>query len=300
MKKLFLFGIFLLTNGYLSFAQDHLGLQPHKVISLKSKPASPDMEWQGGERTQVSPWDKLPTASNISEPTLLAYLPDPAKANGTALIIAPGGGFHTLSMVNEGSAVAAWCVEHGIAAFVLKYRLVPTGENPAQEFMAKLQESQEEMDREMAPYIDLAKADGLAAIAHLRANAKAYGIQADRIGVIGFSAGGTVAAAAGLEYTSSTDRPDFIAPIYAALHVLDLQKMPEKPMPLFMAVAGDDIFGFQTQTISLYQTWNAAKQPVEMHIYEKGNHGFGMRQQNLPSDQWIEAFAAWLKDYSWL
>ncbi|MEM7511596.1 MAG: alpha/beta hydrolase, partial [Bacteroidota bacterium] len=109
-----------------------LGTYVHaqKVIALLSTPASPEMEWIGGERTQVSPWDKLPIVSNVSSPSLIAYLPEADKANGTALIIAPGGGFHTLSIDNEGNDVAKWCTDRGIAAFVLKYRLVPTGENP--------------------------------------------------------------------------------------------------------------------------------------------------------------------------
>ncbi|MEM8898289.1 MAG: alpha/beta hydrolase fold domain-containing protein [Bacteroidota bacterium] len=163
------------------------------------------------------------------------------------MIIAPEEGFRTLSIDNEGNDVAKWCTDRGIAAFVLKYRLVPTGENPSQEFMAKFQAGQEEMFSIMAPYIELANADGLAAIAHVREKADEYGVKPDQIGIIGFSAGGTVAAAAGLAYTDESNRPDFIAPIYAAMNGLDIQTLPEKPMPLFMAVSGDDFFGFQNQ-----------------------------------------------------
>ncbi len=276
-----------------------LGTYVHaqEVIALTSTPASPEMEWIGGERNQVSPWDKLPIVSNVSSPSLIAFLPEADKANGTALIIAPGGGFHTLSIDNEGRDVAKWCTDRGIAAFVLKYRLVPTGENPSQEFMEKFQAGQEELDRSMAPYIKLANEDGLAAIAHVREKAGEYGVNPDQIGIIGFSAGGTVAAAAGLAYTDESNRPDFIAPIYAAMHLLDTQTLPEKPMPLFMAVAGDDFFGFQNQSIDIYKSWNAAKHPAELHIYDKGNHGFGMRKQGLPSDEWINAFGAWLASH---
>jgi dipeptidyl aminopeptidase/acylaminoacyl peptidase len=71
-------------------------------------------------------------------------------------------------------------------------------------------------------------------------------------------------------------------------------------MPLFMAVTGDDVFGFQTQSIELYRTWNAARQPAELHIYDKGGHGFGMKQQGLPSDAWITAFGAWLREQGFL
>ena len=273
---------------------------PARVIPLPSKPAQPGMLWEGGERTQVNSHDGIRIVSNISEPTLTVFLPEASNATGAALVIAPGGGFHLLAIDHEGNDVAAWCVERGIAAFVLRYRLVPTGENPGQEFAEKLQRDQQEMDRQMAPYIDLAKADGLAAIDWVRAHAAELGIQPDRVGIIGFSAGGTVAAAAALEYTSAADRPDFVAPIYGALHVLDLQKVPENPMPVFMAVSGDDFFGFQKQSMELFQTWNAAKLPVELLIYEQGGHGFGMRKQGLPSDAWIEAFAAWLGSHGFL
>lgn len=267
-----------------------------QIIPLSSKMANADIDiWKGGERTQISKWDQLPTVSNVSQPSLIVYQPEKSKSNGTAMIIAPGGGFHLLSIDNEGNNVAKWCVKNGITAFVLKYRLVPTGEDPDKEFSEKLKNGQEEMDREMAPYIELAKADALAAIAYVRANAEKYNIKTDKIGIIGFSAGGTLAAAAGLEYTSEANRPDFIAPIYGALHVLDLTKIPAKPMPLFLAVASDDLFGFQNQAIDIYKTWNAAKVPAEIHIYEKGNHGFGMRKLNLPSDHWIETFRVWMK-----
>jgi acetyl esterase/lipase len=250
--------------------------------------------WQGGERQQISPWDQLPTLSNVSKPSLLAYLPAPEQATGTAIIIAPGGGFHLLSIANEGTHLAKWFQERGVAAFVLKYRLVPTGEDPNAEFMAKLNQGQAQMDKSMAPYIQMAKQDALSAIAYVRANAGTYKLDPDKIGIVGFSAGGTLAAAAGLEYTNASDRPDFIAPIYGALHVLPLQKLPTAPMPLFLAVSSDDVFQFQRQSIELYQTWNNAQQPAALHIYEKGGHGFGMRQQGLASDQWIHTFKAWM------
>lgn len=251
-------------------------------------------QWTGGERHQVSPWDQLPTLSNVSRPSLLAYLPEPSKATGTAIIIAPGGGFHLLSIANEGTHVAEWFQQRGVAAFVLKYRLVPTGEDPNGEFMAKLSKGQAEMDREMDPYIQMAIQDALSALAYVRTHASDYKISPNKIGIVGFSAGGTLAGAAGLKYNSPSNRPDFIAPIYGALHVLDLKRLPESPMPLFMAVTSDDVFQFQKQSIELYQSWNNAKHPVELHLYEKGGHGFGMRQQGQASDQWIHAFVNWM------
>ena len=276
----------------------HYGSVAQEVVKLSSLAASPEMEWTGGERNSLATWDGSPIVSNVSEPTLTVHLPEKSEAIGSALIIAPGGGFHGLSIDNEGTKVASWCNERGMAAFVLKYRLVPTGENPFQEFAEKMEKGDEHMQKTMGPYIALAKADGLAAIAHVRNHAEEYNIDPDRIGIIGFSAGGTVAAGAALEYTKEENRPDFIAPIYGALHLFDLENLPEKPMPLFMAVTGDDFFGFQNQSIQMYKSWNAANLPAELHIYEKGGHGFGMRKQNLPSDAWINALGAWLDTHN--
>ncbi len=197
-----------------------------QVIELNSLPNPPDINWENSEGESLFPNSTDRILANVSKPTLTAYLPDAANANGTALIIAPGGGFHFLSIDNEGESVAKWCVEQGIAAFVLRYRLVPTFGNPMQEFMAKLEASQEDMDREMAPIIALANADGLAAIEHVRSHADDYGINPSQVGIVGFSAGGTVAAAAAFEYTSRANRPDFTAPIYAALHVVNTQNLP--------------------------------------------------------------------------
>lgn len=291
MKRLILFCTLVLSFSLLSAQQ---------VIELNSLPNPPDIKWENSEGESLFPNGTDRIVANVSKPTLMAYIPDPSKANGTALIIAPGGGFHFLSIDNEGDAVAKWCMEQGIAAFVLRYRLVPTFGNPMQEFMTKLQASQEDMDREMAPIIALANADGLAAIQHVRSHADDFGINPSQVGIVGFSAGGTVAAAAAFEYSSEVDRPDFTAPIYAALHVVNTQELPDEPMPMFMAVTADDVFGFQYLSADLFKQWGSASHPVELHIYEKGGHGFGMRKQNLPSDKWVDAFASWMGDHGWL
>lgn len=285
MKKVLLLG--LLFSAFLGQAFSQ------KVIPLQSIPAPEGLTWPRAEREYLSPIFKTEVVTNVSQPVLLAYLPDPKTANGTALIIAPGGGFHSLSINSEGIDVAKWCTEHGIAAFVLKYRLVPTGEDGVMEFLQKVND-REKMEKDAAPIIVLAKADGLAAIDYVRTHATEYGIKPDRIGIMGFSAGGTVAGSAAFEHTPAT-RPDFAAPIYPAMMVVNTAKMPDDPMPLFIAVTSDDVFGFQKQCLTLYDQWNTAKQPVEMHIYNEGGHGFGMRKQNLPSDHWIETFGEWLK-----
>lgn len=269
-----------------------------KIIPLQSTPTPADLVWKNAEKETISPIFKTEVVANVSAPSLTAYLPKPEVANGTALIIAPGGGFHTLSINSEGNDVARWCVERGIAAFVLRYRLVPTGDDPVGEFIKKVQ-NRDQMDKDMAPVITLAKADGLAAIAYVRTHAAEFGVKPNRIGIMGFSAGGTVAASAAVEYTAA-NRPDFSAPIYPALHVVNTTKIPDNAPPLFIAVTSDDNFGFHLQCTDLYNKWLAAGKSAEMHIYNEGGHGFGMRKQNMPSDNWIERFGEWLDARGWL
>lgn len=268
--------------------------QAQQIIPLPSLPNPPGMVWKMPEKESESDGFIKEVIANVSEPSLLAYLPERAKANGLALIIAPGGGFHTLSINSEGRDVAKWCADHGIAAFVLKYRLVPTGDDPVGEFIQKLESGQAKMDREMGPIIALAKADGLAAIQYVREHAAEFGVRPDKIGIMGFSAGGTLAAAAAFDYNES-NRPNFAAPIYPALHVVDMSEIPLEPPPLFVAVTNDDNFGFHLQCIDLYQKWVAAGHSITMHLYDKGGHGFGMRVQHLETDNWIERFEEWLK-----
>ena len=272
-------------------------LSSQKVIELTS--VTTDIVWDKTESQYFSPQVNDDIVVNVSQPTLTAFLPEASIATGTALIIAPGGGFHFLSIENEGNDVAKWCVENGIAAFVLRYRVIPTAEDAVKEFFTKVQ-NRDRMDTVFAPLIALSKADGLAAIEYVRKNAKAYNVKPDQIGIMGFSAGGTVATAAAFEYTSQENRPSFSVPVYPALHVVNMERLPEKPMPMFIAVTSDDIFGFQTQAADLYKQWNSANQPIELHIYEKGQHGFGMKKQDLPSDKWIDAFRGWLSFHGWL
>ena len=130
--------------------------------------------------------------SNVVDPTLTAFRPEPARSNGSAVIICPGGGFHALSIDSEGIEVARPLVARGTTAFVLKYRLVASSTaDPGAEMMTK---SRPEMDAACAPIVPLAMADGLAAMAYVRAHADDYGIDPERVGILGFSAGGMVAA----------------------------------------------------------------------------------------------------------
>ncbi len=111
---------------------------------------------------------------------------------------------------------------------------------------------------------------------------------------MGFSAGGTVTMGVAYNYTTQ-NRPDFIAPIYAYLGALNNKIVPKDAPPAFIAVASDDQLGLAPHSIQIYTDWLAANKRVELHAYLKGGHGFGMRKNNIPTDNWIIQFAEWLK-----
>jgi predicted esterase len=149
-------------------------------------------------------------------------------------------------------------------------------------------------DEVVAPVVKLALADGRAAIGYVRKHSGEFGINPERIGMIGFSAGGALAVSAAMNYTTET-RPNFVAPIYPAYHwAIKGSSVPPDAPPAFILAASDDELGLAPQSVTIYQDWIAAGKPAELHLYSKGGHGFGMRQQLLPSDHWIERFADWL------
>ncbi|MCU0470167.1 MAG: GDSL-type esterase/lipase family protein, partial [Arcicella sp.] len=150
------------------------------------------------------------------------------------------------------------------------------------------------LDEENAPIVPLAMADGLAAVQYVRDHAKEMDISPDKIGFMGFSAGGTLTMS--VVYNAKDEsRPNFVAPIYAYEPAVIGATIPAVKTPIFVAVAGDDQLGMMPMSIDIYKKWFDAKQPAELHIYEKGGHGFGMRKQNLPTDTWYERFGEWLK-----
>ena len=237
---------------------------------------------------------------NVTTPTLTAYLPQKNIATGTAVIIAPGGGFQLLSIDSEGIDVAKYLSSKGVAAFVLKYRLAKSQTtDPTVEMMEKIN-NPKKMEEENVPIIPMAIQDALEAIKHVRNNASVYDIDPSKIGIMGFSAGGTVTL--GAAYVGIGDsKPNFVAPIYAFTDAMDkIKNIPKENTPIFIAVASDDQLGFAQSNAKLYLDWKAAGQPAELHVFEKGGHGFGMRKQNLPTDTWNERFGEWLKMQGYL
>jgi len=231
--------------------------------------------------------------ANVTKPTLTVFKPSPELRNGTAVVICPGGGFMALSITSEGTDVAKYLTAKGVTAFVLKYRVAHTGEDATEEFTALFADRQK-FQQILDKVVPLSIADGLAAVAYVRQHASDWGVSSDRVGIIGFSAGGTVAAGVAFRYAPD-GRPAFAALIYAAAGRLKDSHVPVDAPPVFVAAATDDNLGLAPDSIALYEKWTSARKPAELHMYEKGGHGFGMRKQNLPTDHWIDRFADWLE-----
>jgi len=256
-----------------------------KVIRLYDGPAPGSENWTQSEQENNSNLWNTRVVFNVASPTLTLFQPEPGKANGAAVVICPGGAFFALSIESEGFEVARWLAQKGVTCFVLKYRLVHCKtDDPTREIMGR---SIDALNTEVAPIVKLALADANNAIGYARQHAGEYRVDPKRIGIIGFSAGGTVAVSAGMNYTPET-RPDFVAPIYPAYSwAIKGNGVPSDAPPAFIVAASDDALGLAPQSVTIYQQWIAAGKSAELHMYSAGGHGFGMRQQHLPSDHWI-------------
>ncbi len=272
--------------------------EPREPLVIPLEPGQSAEEATATEATTVYGEPAVPLLRNVTSPTLTAYLPDPANATGAAVIVAPGGAYIMLAIEHEGTDVARWLAARGIAAFVLRYRVAPMPKTDAG-FKA-------ERDRQMrepallGPIIEaqapLSIADGRAAVALLRARADEWDLDPDRIGILGFSAGGGVALGAASKYAAG-ERPAFGAIIYGAGADTPV---PEDAPPLFIVAAVDDPVVPARNAVRLFERWRDAGRSAELHVYAKGGHGFGMLEQRLPSDHWIEAFHAWLAGQGFL
>jgi acetyl esterase/lipase len=275
-----------------TFAQE----APKTPIEAPAEPNAIPLDTGGVEGQKASEsWYKQwgdPFVRNVSRATLTPFLPDPAKANGAAVIVAPGGGFRILSMGNEGWEVAKALNERGVAAFVLKYRLMPTAPdwvefdrgNP----LTAPAPASAGATAARSP-VALPLEDATAAFRLVRARAKEWNVDAKRIGMVGFSAGAGTTMAATLE--SKENKPAFIAPIYGRQSAVEVP--PDAP-PMFVALAVDDpLFG--NNDYGLISAWKKAGRPVEFHLYQNGGHGFGLGNPGKTSTGWFPQFMLWLE-----
>lgn len=252
-----------------------------------------------GEIWEVASTGGERAVRNVTHPTLTPVLPDPSKATGAAVIVLPGGAFMELEIDGEGYEVAKRFADRGIAAFVLKYRTRHTSADSAaaqKEMIATLMSSGQSDVKVGQPGSTLdmgtqaASADAILAIRYLRDHASAFGIDPQRVGMVGFSAG----AMTTLNVSVGPDRsalPNFAAIIYGPMYPV---AVPKDAPPAFFAVANDDpLFG---HSAGLDESWQAAGRPVEAHRYEHGGHGFAGGNKGTTSDHWFDELCWWLAD----
>jgi acetyl esterase/lipase len=234
------------------------------------------------EVTVLSPDQSYHRVSQIHHPSITVYPAPPDRANGTGVLILPGGGFQFLSIDLEGSEVADWFNRQGITAFVVKYRL------------PKEPDSTYTMDDALA--------DAQRAIRLVRSRAAEWGLRPDRIGTMGFSAGGRIAADAGLRFQdgqpAATDplhrvssRPDFQILVYGFTAP---DAIPANTPPTFLICAHDD-GDKPRQAIALYSALLTNKVPAELHIYGLGGHAYAMRDFGHPINTWNQRLRDWLQ-----
>ena len=229
--------------------------------------------------------------SGITKPTITVYLPKEAKRPTAAVLLIPGGKMSRVVIDKEGHDIARWLVKQGIAGIVLKYR------NP-------------DPDAGLSVSNGAAK-DVARAVRMVRHNAKKWNVAVDRIGTMGFSAGGYLVAWSAVRFDAGdaaasdpievqSSRPDFIAPIYGAV-ASPIQAKEGSPVlvradtpPAFLVHAHDDKAVSSEQSITFYLALRDAKVPAELHIYAQGGHGFGTRARGLPVSSWIERWLEWM------
>ena len=245
---------------------------------------------------------------NVSDPTLAVFTPAEGTGNGAGVIVAPGGGWTLLAWEHEGLDVCRWLTDNGFTAFLLKYRVqasnpdqaaydaemaaldagihgqrIPTAHLPGA--IADLISTKEYLQAR-----EVAAEDGRRAIELARELGPTYGLRPGALGFIGFSAGAFLAVDVALD--PRAEPLAFIAPIYGG-ETLGLPVPADAP-PLFTAVAHEDILRRIVEGV--YLEWSAADRPAELHVFQRGYHGFGMVKQGAPSDRWTDLFLAWLED----
>jgi len=270
--------LFLALTSLLSAAPDSVPLWPAGAPGSEGKTTPEIVVTNANGEQQIS---------NIHNPSITPYLPAKDKATGAAVIVAPGGGHRLLCTTHEGSNVAQWLADHGIAAFVLKYRLAS---EPGSTYTVD----------------DHAVADLHRAIRLVRSRSSEWNVNPAALGVMGFSAGGEVCAIGSMKFESGkpdaadplerfSDRPDFQALIYPgrSSRIVPFKGSP----PAFLAASANDRPDISEGLPKIYLDFKAAGVPVELHLYTSGGHGFGIRPgKSAPVDAWIDRFHEWLKD----
>ena len=264
----------------------------------------------GPERVRApseAPTKNAKWITNVTKPTLTIFRPAKDKNTGTAILICPGGGYWNLAWDLEGEEVAAWLNTIGVTGIVLKYRVPRRPDQP---------------ERLPAPGPLL---DAQRAISLVRSRAAEWGIDSNRIGIIGFSAGGHLAVTSatqfdprGYELIDEIDkvscRPDFAGAIYPGYFIeqqpagVEINKdtlapymrIPKETPPIFLVHASDDPVAGAENSVVMCLALKRANVPTELHVYAQGGHGFGVRQSALPCSAWTDRFVDWLQSQGML
>ena len=247
---------------------------------------------------------------NVSDSTLSIYRPTTGNPNGTGVIVCAGGGWRILAWEHEGVDVARWLAAHGYTAFLLKYRVRATPAAQA-DFDAEMTQMFARIDatrkgktafRAMSDIVPAksfsdaraaAADDGRRAVAIVRERAREWDVDPAKVGMIGFSAGAFLVVDIAVDPRAAPLA--FVAAIYGG-ETLG-RPIPKDAPPLFTCIAQDDVLLYRVVE-GLYSDWTDAGRSAELHIYRRGNHGFGMAKQGMPSDRWIDQFRDWLADLS--
>lgn len=289
MRKLSL----ILLIAFEFIAQNH----SQEIVHLYEGKAPGSENWNYSEIVYSEKYTNLKMVRNVVDPTLEVFLPEDSIATGTSVVICPGGGNVWLSYENEGTAVAEWLVKKGITAFVLKYRLHKTPEDPkkfeefSKTFMSGIKTNKTENTKpgESEELHYYGGEDGMKAIQYVRDHAEKYKINPNKIGIIGFSAGAGVCMYV-IQLSEADKQPNFVGLIYGGW--LKDEKLSDSAPPAFILCAADDPIA--TNSPDLYKAWKDAGKSAELHIYSKGGHGFGMTDRRRPVNKWIERFYDWL------
>lgn len=231
---------------------------------------------------------------NVKVPTLIPYLPEAKNSNGAAIIIAPGGAFLHHTFGSGGYEAAKWFRSQGFATFILKYRveITPRDEADYQAYVAEKMAGYRAggLSGKYAPATpDYAFEDVCAAVKLIRSRADEFHVKPNKIGIVGFSAGALMAVY-NAESASLDCKADFIASIYGQLVLRD---MPEKVPPMFVAMSSDDELSGQSG-FEVIQAWQK-RGIVELHLYGRGGHNFGMGHKPFTNYLWPTEFLAWLR-----
>jgi acetyl esterase/lipase len=293
----------MIIAGMAMLASHPVGAQPQGVdpqIKVTSAPAEPDAIPLYGAatpgRANTENWaihfGQYAVVRNVTRPTLTPVLPDPAKATGAAVVVAPGGAFMLLAIDPEGWRVARALADRGIAAFVLKYRIMPTPLDNAEatRFMDdRVREGLPDPTKQPTLQYPPSTEDALAALALVRKRSAEWHIDPRRVGMMGFSAGAMTTLNSVLTAKPGTG-PDFIGYIYGPQASV---QVPADAPPMFAAIAFDDPL-FPTMGFPIVDAWHKAKRPVELHAYARGGHGFNLGLPGTTTMGMLDQFVSWI------